>query len=335
MSKECKYYWIGAILLFVGLFLNLSFGSVRLSFEQVYQALFISDDKYAIIVKDIRLVRFITAIFSGAALGVAGLQMQTLFRNPLAGPFVLGISTGASLGVAVYLLGGTIIGLGTMAYGSTGMIISSNIGALIVMGIILASSKRINDNISLLIIGLMLGSITGALVGFLQFTSSAESLQNYIIWTLGSLSGLNWNQLTVFVSLLSVGLIGSFALKKGLPMMLMGDDYAKSMGLSVRRYKIWLIICCCLLAGTVTSFCGPIAFIGIAIPHFVRFLTGVSSPGKLLPLVLLYGGALLCWFDWIAALPGSTETIPINIITSLFGAPMIILLILKRRRVHG
>ncbi len=280
------------------------------------------------IIMHYRLPKTITSIFAGAALGFAGLQMQTLFRNPLAGPFVLGISSGASLGVALLVLAG--IGI-TGALASWSLAIASIVGSSIVLLLVLLVSINIKDSMSLLLIGLMFGAFTSAIVSVLQYFSSADDIQNFLFWTFGSTGNLNWFEMRIFILVVVLGIIIGYLQAKPLNALLLGENYAQSMGLEIKKVRIGLVISTSLLAGVVTAFCGPIAFLGLAVPHMSRIIFKSANHFILIPATLLLGSILLLLCDIIAQLPGIDLILPINAVTSLFGAPVVIWLIVKRK----
>ncbi|SDD04935.1 iron ABC transporter permease [Williamwhitmania taraxaci] len=327
-----------ALLLILGIFvltaLNLSLGSVSIPLKWVFAALTGNEDTpvvYANILMKSRLPQTITAALAGAGLSIAGLLMQTLFRNPLAGPSVLGISSGASLGVAaVVLLAGAGGLMGMSIYYAS--IIAAFVGAFVVLLLISYFSARLHDNAMLLIIGLMLGYITSSLVGVLNFYATSENVHSYTLWGLGSFSGVGWSQMPLFSGLIVVGLMISLGMPKWLNMLLLGDRYASNLGLRVPRARLAVIIVAGVLTAAVTAFCGPIAFLGIAVPQVSRFLVGRNEHTVLLPITLLTGMfiALLC--NLIARLPGLEGALPINAVTSFMGAPIVIWVILDKRR---
>ncbi len=342
--EESKKRWriIFTLLLFlllVGFGLSVSLGSVNIPFSYIIEFFFgnSQNEVWDRIIINFRIPKALTALLAGSALAVSGLQMQTLFRNPLAGPFILGISSGAGLGVAIVIfLGVWLGGLIEMAgIGRSWLLVgASGIGSFTVLSIVLVASYRIRSGVSLLIIGLMFGSAVSALVSILQYFSQAENIQAYVIWTFGSLGTLSWTELYVMLPVISIALIISFLLSKTLNALLLGENYAESLGLNLKRSRMLIIINTSLLAGTITAFCGPIAFIGLAIPHIARMLFNTSNHLLLTPLVVLLGGLLLMFFDIIAQLPGIDEILPINAVTSLFGAPFVIWLILKRSNLN-
>ena len=258
--------------------------------------------------------------------------MQTLFRNPLAGPFVLGISSGASLGVALLLLAGISITGSIMASGVTSwlVVMAASAGSALVLLLVVTVSIKVRDSMTLLIIGLMFGSLTGAIVSILQFFSSGEEIQVYVFWTFGSLGGLNWNEIVVLLLMTAAGIVISLLMTKPLNAFLLSENYARSMGINIKMSRFWIIISTSLLAGSITAFCGPIAFIGIAIPHLTKLLFNTSNHKVLLPAVALSGIIVMLICDIISQLPGSDHVLPINAITSLFGAPVVIWIILRK-----
>ncbi len=319
------------MLLLVLVILSISLGSVYIPMNDIFGVLSGNDDissASSTIIMHYRLPKTITSVFAGAALGFAGLQMQTLFRNPLAGPFVLGISSGASLGVALLVLAG--IGI-SGALASWSLAIASIVGSSIVLLLVLAVSINIKDSMSLLLIGLMFGAFTSAIVSVLQYFSSAEEIQNFLFWTFGSTGNLSWLEMRVFIPVVMVGILIGYLQAKPLNALLLGENYAQSMGLEIKKVRIGLVISTSLLAGVVTAFCGPIAFLGLAVPHMSRILFKSANHFILVPATLLLGGILLLVCDIIAQLPGIDLILPINAVTSLFGAPVVIWLIVKRK----
>ena len=332
----------GIILFLLGLLailtmLNISLGSVYIPFQKIIATLTgqsIENEGWQNIILQFRLPKAITAILVGSGLGISGLLMQTLFRNPLAGPFVLGISSGASLGVAIAILAGMTFGFSLTQMGIGGswiLTISASLGAIIVLLIVILVSLKVKDSMSLLIIGLMFGSATSAIVTVLQFFSKAESIQAYLIWTFGSLGGVTWQELEVFIPIVLLTVLASFMLSKKLNALLLGDNYARSMGLNINNARLLIIFSTALLAGTITAFCGPIAFIGIAIPHITRLIFNTSNHKILFPMVVLCGAILMLICDIIAQVPGREYTLPINAVTSVFGAPLVIWLVVRRK----
>jgi iron complex transport system permease protein len=322
---------------FVLFIVNVSLGSVSIPPAQVIQTLAgLGGDNisWQNIILQFRVPKAITAVLVGSGLGISGLLMQTLFRNPLAGPFVLGISAGASLGVALTILAGMWFGLALTQSGIAGtwaLAAAAVAGAFFVLVIILIISSRIRDSMSLLIIGLMMGSATSAVVSILQYYSKAESVQAYLIWTFGSLGGVTWEELEVFVPVILGGLILSWLLTKKLNALLLGDQYAESLGMNIKNARFLVILITSVLAGAVTAFCGPIAFIGIAVPHLARSLFRTTDHRLLLPLVAMTGAVIMLCCDIVAQVPGTEFTLPINAVTSVIGAPLVIWIVFKRQ----
>lgn len=300
---------------------DLSVGAVSIPVADVWAALTGGDcpDATAFIVRNIRLIKAVVALLTGAALSVSGLQMQTLFRNPLAGPYVLGISSGASLGVALVVLAGmsSSIGIAGAAW----------VGAAAVLIVIAAVGHRIKDIMVILILGMMFSSGVGAVVQILQYLSKEESLKAFVIWTMGSLGDVTGTQLAVLAPGVVVGLILAVATIKPLNLLLFGEEYAVTMGLHLRRSRLLLFLSTTLLAGTVTAFCGPIGFIGLAMPHVARMLMRDSDHRVLIPATALAGGAVLLLCDIISKL----FTLPINAITALLGIPVVVWVVLRNK----
>jgi iron complex transport system permease protein len=289
------------------------------------------------IIWKIRFPKAITAILAGGALSLAGLQMQTLFRNPLAGPSVLGITAGASLGVAIVVLSGfsatAIFALGQLGFGESWiMLLASTAGASLVFGLVLLISFRVSNNVALLIIGLMVGNMTLALVSIWQYFSSPELIKDFLLWTFGNLGGVTNEQLLVLAIVVGIGSIGTFLISKPLNLLLLGDNYAKSMGLNIQKSRIIIIVLTSLLAGAITGFCGPIGFVGIAIPHIARQIFKTSDHKILIPNSFLLGAIILLACDIVAQLPSSYSVLPINAVTALFGSPVVIWVMVRNRR---
>ncbi|MBP1839736.1 FecCD family ABC transporter permease [Formosa algae] len=324
-----------SVLLLCCFIINISLGSVSIPLYGVFESVFgtPSNESWGYIIQNYRLPKAITALLVGSGLGISGLLMQTLFRNPLAGPFVLGISSGASLGVALVVLGSGLFG-GAFAVTMTSkwsVVIAASLGSFLVLLSVLIVSSRVRDTMAILIIGLMFASITGAIVGVLSYFSSAEQLQRYVFWGFGSLGNLSWQEVGVFALIYSVGLVLSLTSIKALNTLLLGDNYAKSLGLNLKQSRLFIILATSLLAGTITAFAGPIAFIGLAIPHLTRLVFNTSNHKILLPAVILFGSVIMLICDTIAQIPNSDYTLPINAITSLVGAPIVIWLLVRKR----
>ena len=288
------------------------------------------------ILLDYRIPKAVTAILAGGSLGVCGLMMQTYFRNPLAGPYVLGISSGASLGVALLLMGSSWLG-GWFVFGEVGLrwavMIAASLGSVLVFSLILIAAVRLNNSTSLLILGLMFGSFTAAIVNILMFYGSKEALQKYVFWSFGSLGNMDSSELKILSVVLFIGLGMAVLAIKNLNSLLLGETYAQSLGVSLKKNRYLIVISGSLLAGATTAFVGPIGFIGLAAPHLIRLLIPSTRDHKIiLPAVFLGGALLLLVCDSIAQIPGSASVLPINGITSLIGAPLIIILILRQRK---
>jgi iron complex transport system permease protein len=291
------------------------------------------------IILNLRLPRAITAMLTGAALAMSGLQMQTLFRNPLAGPFVLGISSGASLGVALVVLaagaGASTLIAGMNIFGNFGLAAAASVGAGTVLGLVLSVSRRVENNMTLLILGLMFGYVSGAMVSVLIYFSASNAVQAYLIWTFGSFAGVTWSQLIVFAPLTLVGLLIGGLSTKALNALLLGETYAASLGLTVSRARFWILSSASLLAGVTTAFCGPIAFLGIAVPHLTRTLLNTSDHRILIPAVCLMGAIIALVSDLVARVPGSQITLPLNAVTAIIGAPVVVWIVLRRRNLKS
>lgn len=339
MGRLFLLFAVAAVLFVV----SIALGSVSIPMSDIVSILFngeVDNDAWTKIVRNIRVPRAITAILAGSALSVGGLQMQTLFRNPLAGPSVLGITAGASLGVAaVMLAAGTITSIFAVqqlgSWGSWLIIGAASLGSSLVLFFILLISARIQDSVTLLIIGLMIGNITIALVSVWQYFSQPEQIRDYLIWTFGSLGGVTGDQLWILALVVIVGSIVAFMLSKSLNGLLLGENYARSMGFSVDRSRFWIILSTSLLAGGITAFCGPIGFVGVAVPHLTRSLLNTNDHRVLIPSTFLMGAILMLACDIVAQVPGSSTTLPISAVTSLVGSPVVIWVIVKRKNLKA
>jgi len=317
---------------------NISLGSVFIPLKQIFLSLFdgqVEKESWKAIILNYRLPKAITAIIVGSGLSISGLLMQTLFRNPLAGPFVLGISSGASLGVAILILGASFLGANITAYAFTnwGHAIAASIGAFLVLSAVMLAAIKVRNTMSILIIGLMFGSITAAVISVLAYFSSANQLQQYLFWSFGSLGNLSWKEINALLITFFIGVSLVIFIIKPLNSLLLGENYAKSMGVNVKRTRNLILISTSLLTGVITAFSGPIAFIGLAVPHLTKLLFTTSNHKILLPAVAISGAIIMLICDSIAQLPNSEYTLPINAITSLFGAPIIIWLLVRKRKV--
>ncbi|HAI77444.1 MAG TPA: iron ABC transporter [Microscillaceae bacterium] len=331
------------LLLLVGLlalfFIDLAWGSIAIPLQDIAKLLLKGHHENQVwqqIIYKIRLPKALTAVLAGSALAVSGLQMQTLFRNPLAGPSVLGITAGASLGVALVVLGSAQWKLGFSSYlqglsGSGLVVVAACLGAAFTFVLIMMVAYRISDHIVLLLIGLMVGNITSALVGVAQYFSRPEQIQDYLIWTFGSLGGVLGNQLWVFAGVVLIGFCLILVVLKDLNLLLLGETYARSMGVGVVKVRIFVIASTALLTGVVTAFCGPIAFVGVAVPHIARVLFSSADHRLLLPSTAILGAILLLFCDIFTHLPGSSIALPINAVTSVIGSVIVLMVVLKSR----
>lgn len=316
----------------IAFLLDVWLGSVHIPVKEVLNILVgrVSENQaWGKIILLFRLPKAATAMMAGGSLAVSGLMMQSFFRNPLAGPFVLGISSGASLGVAILVMAGFS---GTFLINSFGIVIAASVGAGLAFSFVILASIRIKDSATLLIIGLMVGSITGAIVGTFQYFSTAKQLQAFTIWTFGSLSNVSLKDLPLFFGITGFGLLVSFVLFKPMNAILLGEQYAQSLGVNIGRLRNGILVSTGLLAGVVTAYCGPIAFIGIAVPHLTRAVIATNDHKKLIPFVFIMGSLVLLVCDIVAQLPGSEHVLPINVVTSILGAPVVIWIILKKRK---
>lgn len=323
--------YIALIVLFFALFVcDILFGSVNIPFGELTRSFSCdSDTVFRTIVMDIRLPKALASVLVGASLSLSGLWMQTLFRNPLAGPYVLGVSSGATLGVAVYIFLFSLLGLSSFYISSWGMALSALVGAASLFLLVIAFSCRLNNSVSLLIAGIMLGSVATAIVSLLQNVSDPDSVKLFVNWTLGSVSGVTWGRLGVMSLLVGCGLFLVPFLIKPMDAMLLGEDYAESLGARVSRTRWMCIVSATLLTGATTAFTGPIGFIGLAVPHLMRGLLNTSSHRLLVPTCLLSGAVLMLLCDILSQLPSSGYVLPINALTALIGAPVVLWIILR------
>lgn len=309
--------------------LDLATGAVALSPGDIFAALFGGEvpDTTVRIVKNIRLIKAIVAVLSGAALSLSGLQMQTLFRNPLAGPYVLGITSGASLGVALFILGAPLVGLSSFSFSSFGIAGSAWLGAAIVLIIIAAVSARVKDIMVILILGMMFSSGIGAVVQVLQYLSHEDALKTFVVWTMGSLGDVTYPQLRLLAPAVIVGLLLGIATIKPLNLLQLGEQYATTMGLNLKRSRMLIFMSTTLLAGTVTAFCGPIGFVGLAVPHLARFFFANADCRVLVPASILVGIVMMLACDILSKM----LVIPINTVTALLGIPIVIWVVIKNK----
>ena len=290
-----------------------------------------SQSPIANILLHLRLPKMLTAILAGASLSAAGLMMQTLFRNPLAGPYILGVSSGASLGVALVTMLGTLAfsPLGLIASSPNSLIAAAIIGSMLTMLLVMLFAKRIRSNVTLLIVGMMVGNIAGALVNMIQNFANPDSLKLFVVWTLGSLNGVGWQQFPTLVIGIAIAAIIVVMLIKPLNGLLLGEDYARGLGINVERTRWMMVLASCLLAGSVTAFCGPIAFIGVAVPHIARGVFATSNHRITVPASALIGANILLVCDILCNL--GTYSLPISTMSALFGAPIILWIVLKKK----
>lgn len=325
---------IGALML-----LNLLLGSVAIPADTIWNILTGQGDApvaWQNIVWKSRVPQALTALVAGAGLAVSGLQMQTVFRNPLAGPSVLGISSGASLGVAfVILLSGSLGGVALSRLGIMGEIalsVAAIVGALSIMALIAYVSQKIKGSVTLLIVGVMIGYVATAIIGVLKYFSVEEDIRAYVIWGLGSFSRVSGNQMMLFVTLMAILLPLSFLLIKTLNLLLLGDGYARNLGLNIKRARLLVILSAGILTAIVTAYCGPISFLGLAVPHLARAMFQTSDHRVLMPSSLLLGAALALFCNLIARLPGFEGALPVNSVTALIGAPVVASVLFKKRK---
>lgn len=322
------------LLLFV---VDLAVGSVAIPLDEVWRGLWgsgVEGDAMGMIVRNFRLPKAVMALLAGAALSTVGLQMQTLFRNPLAGPYVLGVSSGASLGVSIMLLGLPLLGISTAnpVVQNVGVAGAAWIGSAAIMMVVMAVTARIKNIMTVLILGMMFGSAASALVEIMQYLSPEGALKSYVVWTMGSLGGVTLSQLRVVVPVIVVGLVLSVLLIKPLNILLLGENYARTMGLNIRRTRLMVTLTTVLLAGTVTAYCGPIGFVGLAVPHVARMLFREADHRVLVPATMLCGTTIMLLCDVASSLPASDLTLPINTVSALVGIPIVIIVIFRNRK---
>jgi len=319
--------------------MNISFGSVSIPFLDIFYII-IGDDSikesWQTIILDFRIPKAVTAIMVGSGLSISGLLMQTLFRNPLAGPFVLGISSGASLGVALLILGSSVFGgiFLSISFSNWAIAIAASLGSFLVLSAVIIAANKVRNTMSILIIGLMFGSFTAAIISVLSYFSEAQEIQQYVFWSFGSLGNLSWDELAIFFAIYILGVLGVFTIIKPLNSLLLGENYAKSLGVNVKQSRIIILVITSLLTGVITAFSGPIAFIGLAVPHVAKLIFTTSNHKILIPATALTGALVLLVCDIIAQVPTSEFTLPINAITSLFGAPIVIWLLIRKKKIY-
>ena len=337
--KKNILIFIVLTLLLIGLFItDLFFGSVHIPVKNIIQALFSGNsgrEEWNLIILNFRFPKAITAILAGAALSVSGLQMQTMFRNPLAGPDILGISSGASLGVAFILLGfSSVFGLQNGDAVATWIIVlAAWAGAGTVLLLIFAISLRVNDIMTILILGILFGSVAAAIISILQYFSNEVLLKSFLVWSMGSLSNVSGSHLAVLLPSIGIGLLLSLLTVKMLNLMLLGENYAKSMGLNVNLSRFFIFLSTSILSGSITAFCGPIGFVGIAVPHICRMIFKTSDQKTLMLASIMVGALLMLVSDLLSQIPGNGVVLPINTITALLGIPVIVWIIFKNQRI--
>lgn len=336
--KTTRLYIILSLLLVILAVLNIALGSVRVPLGAITDILTGGDGgnpTWRVIVLQSRVPQCVTALFCGAALASAGLMLQTTLANPLAGPSILGITTGSSLGVAVVALatGCSFAAAGDLL-GLTATISGALIGAFAVLAVILLLSTVIKSNTMLLIAGMMVGYIASSLISILNFFATAEGVHSYTIWGLGSFSGVSMSQLPAFVLIISIGLIAAVMLIKPLNALLLGFNYAENLGINIRRVRCLLLIVTGLLSAIVTAFCGPISFIGLAVPHVARLVVGSANHNVLMPSTMLLGAIVALACNLVCLLPGNAGVLPLNAVTPVFGAPVVIYVIVSQKRMR-
>ena len=341
MSKNLHYFLfiIFTLLLVCFFVMDLISGQVSIPLKEILKILTgqeASKSTWEYIILNFRLPKAITAILVGMGLSISGLLMQTLFRNPLAGPYVLGLSSGSSLGVAFVILGAGFLPsfLNSAVLSSYGIVLASCLGSFLVVLAILIVAQRLRNTMSILIVGLMFGSFAGAIVNVLSYFSTAEQLQKFTFWSMGNLGNLSWNSIGILGTVVGIGLLLSLFSIKSLDALLLGENYAKSVGLNFKKARFIIIVATSILAGSITAFAGPIAFIGLAVPHIAKLLFQTSNHKILFFSTLLIGGILMLICDIISQMPYLSMTLPINAITSIMGAPIVIWLLIGKKNIQ-
>ena len=334
ISSSGKALLFLSALLLILIWSSISVGSLEIPIAETVGALFgHKDSMWSDIIWEFRMPKTLTCILAGMALASSGLMMQTLFRNPLAGPDVLGLSSGASLLVAFLILAGTW-GTSFLSQISTNpwaIALAASIGSAFVFSLVIVAARKVKDNVSLLIIGLMIGAAASSMVMTLQFLSTADDLQAFVIWTMGSVGGTSWGEIKVLALIIIFGTGIALGSMKSLNALLLGENYAQSLGVKIQRSRLLIVLSTSLMSGAVTAFCGPIAFIGLAVPHLVRMILSTSNHKILLPAVMMGGASLILLCDILAQLAGRTQSLPLNAITSLIGAPVVIWVVIRSR----
>ncbi len=328
-----------ALTLLLTLLLNLSLGQVAIPFKEVIKSVLgsnASKDTWEYIITNFRLPKAITAILVGIGLSISGLLMQTLFRNPLAGPYVLGLSSGSSLGVAFVILGAGALPMAVSDFllSSYGIILASCLGSFAVLMLVLLISKFLRDTMTILIAGLMFSSFAGAIVSVLTYFSSAEKLQKFTFWSMGSIGNISWQNIIILLVAVLIGLLLSVFSIKSLDALLLGENYAKSLGLNIKKSRRLIILATSILAGSITAFAGPIAFIGLAVPHVSKLIFQTSNHRILFWSTILIGAIIMLFCDMVSQMPGCDFTLPINAITSIIGAPVVIWLLVRKKNIQ-
>lgn len=338
-GRNTVFIGIIIVLILVFLFLNMVLGSVNIPMTSVWHILTGNGEEpvtWQNIIWKSRFPQALTALVAGAGLSISGLQMQTVFRNPLAGPSVLGISSGASMGVAfVVLFSGSIGGVALSNLGFMGEValsIAAIVGSLSVMALIVFASHKVKGNVTLLIIGVMIGYLANAIIGILKFFSVEEDIKTYVIWGLGSFSRVSGNQMMLFVTIMAVLIPLSFLLVKTLNLLMLGDGYARNLGLNIKRARVLVITCSGVLTAIVTAYCGPIIFLGLAVPHLCRAIFQTSDHRILMPASLVMGAAIALACNLIARMPGFEGALPVNSVTALIGAPVVASVLFRKRK---
>ena len=335
MSKGTLYCLGLTFVIFALFILNLVMGSISIPVEDTFRILLGEDDvkpSWQYIILNSRLPQALTAILCGGALAASGLMLQTAFRNPLAGPSIFGINSGAGLGVALVMLflGGSISAGSVSLSGFVAVLVAAFIGAMLVMMLIFFFSTIVRNHVMLLIIGIMIGYISNSAISLLNFFATDEGVRSYMVWGLGSFGGVSMKMMPVFASISLLGLAGSLMLIKPLNALMLGDRYAENLGINIIKVRNWLLIVTGILTAITTAFCGPVAFIGLAVPHIARLLLTTDNHRSLLPATILMGAVIALLCNLITILPGESGVIPLNAVTPIMGAPVIIYVILKR-----
>ena len=337
-QRQLRYLLLGTLFVWAFL-LNISYGSVEISIRNIIESVMgnnLQEPQLDYIIHQYRIPKAITAVIVGAGLSISGLLMQTLFKNPLAGPYVLGVSSGASLGAALYLMGASALSafLPHWLMGNWSTTIAASIGSFSVLFIVATVATRIKNTMALLIIGLMFGSLSSAIVSILAFFSSKESLQRFVFWTYGNLGNLRPSEIGILGLFVGMGSLLSILNTNALNTMLLGDDYAISLGVSLKKTHLIILITTGLIAGSITALVGPIAFLGLAVPHICRLIWDTSNHKILIPTCLIMGAIFMLISDSISQLPGSPNVLPINAVTALFGSPIVIWLLIRKKQIQ-